>query len=648
MTRLLALVAAFLLSMAQESLRSSHGLDSWEWRHPLPQGNPISGLTYGNGLFAAATGCAIITSPDSTNWTVHPLAESGNVTAMAFGNGTFVAVGTVVVSSIDGTNWTLHSTGNSNLLKGVAFGNGKFVAVGSNGTILISSNGQMWSNFSLGEPLPFYFTGVGFGGGRFVAVAGSSYIATSFNGEDWATTNGPGLIFKQVAYGNGTYFIAGLISQYSTDALTWTSVSNDFTGVAFGDGIFVGVRSRGSIAVSTDGAHWTTVQTNGSSEDLLAAGYAHGKYVAGGANGVLHTSTTGTNWARQSSSLTHLGPLYGATYAKNQLLIVVGHGVRSPSGLVEQHPILTSSDGRAWARQSPGEGLTGFSGYAAVTYGKGMYVAAAGFGVSLSTNGINWTNRATGLYGQHFGIAYGNDLFVVVGSRGSIGTSSDGITWKQCVLPTSAFFFGVTYGAGQFVAVGDRSILRSTDGVTWTQTSTQRMYGVTWHQGLFVAVGFKGAIQTSVTGTNWTSRTSGVTNWLLSVTWGHGRFVAVGERGTIISSTDGVSWTSHLSGTSEALWGVAAGPESFIVTGSGGVVLQSDTLPDLVPIRYSPLLGFDLRLLGRAGRSYRIQSSSDFSVWNDLTTIISSGLSTRVGDSSATGTPYRFYRVASP
>src|SRR5437773_7090701 len=79
------------------------GLDTWQWRHPPPQGNSISGFTYGNGLFAAAAGRAIVTSPDATNWTTHPLPPiPDNVTGIAFGNGTFVAVGAAVVSSTDG------------------------------------------------------------------------------------------------------------------------------------------------------------------------------------------------------------------------------------------------------------------------------------------------------------------------------------------------------------------------------------------------------------------------------------------------------------------------------------------------------------------------------------------------------------------
>ena len=75
---------------------------SWTWRNPLPQGNPLNGVT--------------------------------------FANGTFVAVGSdgTILTSPDGVTWIQRSSGTTNLLNGVTFANGTFVAVGRGGTILTS------------------------------------------------------------------------------------------------------------------------------------------------------------------------------------------------------------------------------------------------------------------------------------------------------------------------------------------------------------------------------------------------------------------------------------------------------------------------------------------------------------------------------
>lgn len=44
---------------------SVHALDNWHWRNPLPQGNTLFGVTYGNGTFVAVADYGtIITSPD--------------------------------------------------------------------------------------------------------------------------------------------------------------------------------------------------------------------------------------------------------------------------------------------------------------------------------------------------------------------------------------------------------------------------------------------------------------------------------------------------------------------------------------------------------------------------------------------------------
>jgi len=62
---------------------------------------------------------------------------------IAFGNGTFVAVGGVyglgtILTSTDGVSWV--NRGNYGL-SGVAYGNGKFVAVGYVGTFVTSTDG---------------------------------------------------------------------------------------------------------------------------------------------------------------------------------------------------------------------------------------------------------------------------------------------------------------------------------------------------------------------------------------------------------------------------------------------------------------------------------------------------------------------------
>ena len=68
---------------------------------------------------------------DTWTWR-NPFPPAVNLSAVAYGNGQFVAVGFggTIVTSTDGVSWVQRESGTQNYLKGVAYGNGQFVAVG--------------------------------------------------------------------------------------------------------------------------------------------------------------------------------------------------------------------------------------------------------------------------------------------------------------------------------------------------------------------------------------------------------------------------------------------------------------------------------------------------------------------------------------
>jgi hypothetical protein len=79
------------------------------------------------------------------NWTERTSRTTGTsnqLFGVAYGNGTFVAVGgfffaNIILTSPDGVNWT-ERTSRSKTLNSVTYGKGLFVAVGNGGTILTS------------------------------------------------------------------------------------------------------------------------------------------------------------------------------------------------------------------------------------------------------------------------------------------------------------------------------------------------------------------------------------------------------------------------------------------------------------------------------------------------------------------------------
>jgi hypothetical protein len=120
---------------------STDPLANWHWRNPLPQGNALNAVSYGNKTFVAVGGSgAIITSPDSVTWTSMSSGITANLSGVTYGNCTFAAVGEegAIVTSSDSITWTSRSSGTNNPFGGVTYGNGSFLAVGDSGTIIQS------------------------------------------------------------------------------------------------------------------------------------------------------------------------------------------------------------------------------------------------------------------------------------------------------------------------------------------------------------------------------------------------------------------------------------------------------------------------------------------------------------------------------
>ncbi len=146
----------------------------------------LKNVTFVNGQFIAvgydnAFNAGIFTSPDGLIWTQQNtgLGAAGNMMplySVAFGAGKYVVVGgnslsnqSIILTSPDCITWTKQVTPTPNALFGVAYGSGTFAAVGLSGTIITSPDGITWT------ALPAIATGhirdITFANNRFVAVA---------------------------------------------------------------------------------------------------------------------------------------------------------------------------------------------------------------------------------------------------------------------------------------------------------------------------------------------------------------------------------------------------------------------------------------------------------------------------------------------
>lgn len=280
--------------------------DGADWHRvdaPTGEGSILWGVAYGDSMFVAVGGLrnenglltpVIATSPNGETWTEQDPGTGSlkgyfSLYKVAFGNGTFVAVGDyfdsgayeyLILTSTDGETWTQQAAGVSpepppdetsvvSWLRDILYADGLFVAIGLDyyareGVILTSADGETWDQEDAGINLATYETSadsIAYGSGTFVIsfnkrLRADPYTntrlmllsddAATWSEEDGPFTfpNGPGYL----AFGDGVFVAADGIQIYSSsDALTWQEESvtaNEdaaVRAVAYGDNLFVGV-----------------------------------------------------------------------------------------------------------------------------------------------------------------------------------------------------------------------------------------------------------------------------------------------------------------------------------------------------------------------------------------------------------------------
>ena len=285
--------------------------DTWTGQ-TAAEANGWDAVAYGNGTFVAVAQFGtnrVMTSPDGVTWTAQQPAEANGWDAVAYGNGVFVAVSQFganrVMTSPDGRTWTAHPAAAASGWQSVAFGGGQFVAVALTGPsrVMTSPDGVTWTAHAAAEANEWI--SVTYGSGVFVAVSqsGTNRVMTSPDGVTWtphlaASPNR----WTSVTYGNGMFVAVGNVTNIvmtSPDGATWTahtaSVPSSWRWVAYGDGVFVAIATLGAaqIMTSPDGATWTSQTTPGDSEWTSIA-YGSGLFVAVADNGFYRVMTSGS------------------------------------------------------------------------------------------------------------------------------------------------------------------------------------------------------------------------------------------------------------------------------------------------------------------------------------------------------------------
>ncbi len=227
------------------------------------------------------------------------------------------------------------------------------------------------------------------------------------------------------------------------------------------------------------------------------------------------------------------------------------------------------------------EDATSFSVILRRLYGSKENVSVRLSTVTRISDFARFRPRATGVFDDLTGVAYGNGIFTVVGSGSETLTSTNGITWNQPHPIQFENLHGVAFGAGQFIAVGkDGLILTSTDGASWTEQASptvENLYSVEFLNNIFFAVGEKNTILTSIDTVTWNTATiSSESGALYGINFGNNLFVAVGKDGALFSSEDGETWLPTGVGvTGKTLWEIVYTNTGFVAVGDEGRIVFS-------------------------------------------------------------------------
>ena len=303
-----------------------------------------------------------------------------------------------------------------------------------------------------------------------------------------------------------------------------------------------------------------------------------------------YSTDNGLTWTSVLSpvGIQDFGDYYGI-YEWNG--VAYGNGVFIMGGYKSQ--AYSRDNGRSWKLVNPPVNNAAYNSFA---FGNGVFVSSIYTGIFGTQaysidNGLTWTEAITpiNLFGAAGAarIAYGNGVFVIVGTDQQAYSTDNGLNWTPVTSPIGGLWTSVAYGNGVFVMTTSTNQAYSTDnGITWTPVLSPvylggiPLTGMAFGNGVFVVVHKDGQAYSTDNGLTWTLVASPLPYDLWEdVSFGNGVFIA-SAGGLIASSTDnGLSWTISSSVLTGGFTGRTAYAEfSYTTSPSDSVSLVSPPL----------------------------------------------------------------------
>jgi len=548
-----------------------------------------AGITYGTNGFIAVSSTGLLLGFAPTFWVNTTQVNNSvklnsvNWSGLAYGNGSFVAVGQgLIQTSLDyGNTWSSFAV--SNTFTSVAYSSnlGKFLALpGFFGDGLYTSTDS--SNWTLSQTLPPSVpsapTSLTYGNGKFVATLyGDSNVFYSRDGLNWSLAQSQlAAQWSSITYGNGKFLavsnsFSSFETMYSNDGITWT-LNTSFRYTVIGapsalssGGTILAVASEGSIAATNGVLAYTIANISGDGTYLhRVALNATGTILAIGSslavpngrgntrvytNGVLSYTLTGNNNNDEFG--------YAVALSADGTILAVS----APQTFATQPGFVKVYTNGVLSYTLTGNNNNDQFGYAVALSADGTIVAVgatAGNYVKVYTNGVlSYTLTGNDDYfGQAVALSADGTILAAGATTGNyVKVYTNGVLSYTLVgNPGDLFGSSLALSAnGTILAVGapNASSYAGYVKVYTNQILTALFSGTAPEQlGISVALSSNGNIF-SVSYIDLTGPKTKIYDLnlykkrgLSSVTYGNGLFVAVTNPGGSIYSTDGINWLS--------------------------------------------------------------------------------------------------------
>ena len=268
------------------------------------------------------------------------------------------------------------------------------------------------------------------------------------------------------AYGNGYFVSCGENSSiiYSTDGITWTSVSGSPTGVlkylCFGNGYFLLISYTTRKVYK---AYTPTLWEEVCKLELIPKSlqYINNKFIVTCSSGWVLSSSNGSNWEKEQ--LPTSNNILSITYGNNKIGKYLAVG--------ENGETLYSYNGKTWVVETI---TPDTNTLISVIYANGLYLVNTGTTIKYSINGYTWYSALIPVLSGFTikKIIYGEGRFYAIvetgNNDGQIWVSDDGkiytLSYTIGFIPNT-----ISYGDGTYVVTGDNGQICSLSmNIIWT------------------------------------------------------------------------------------------------------------------------------------------------------------------------------------